>query len=286
MSRQLRFLLIATVVGLAALAPAQDESAPQPETPLPDQLAEVGITEHLDAQLPLSAQFVDENGQQVRLGDYFERGKPVILTLNYYRCPSLCARQLNALVETLRLMDWTPGEEFEIVTISFDPLETPLLAKQKKASYIDYYGRPAAAQGWHLLTGKPDAIEAVLEATGFGVKWDEETDQWVHAAALFICTPEGHLSRYLYGLNYNPQTLRLSLVEASQGKVGSTTDRILLFCFHYDSEQGTYTPAVMNIMRAAATVALLLVGGLVLGLWRWEAAKRRRVPADTGSPTS
>lgn len=236
---------------------------------LPPELEEVGITEHLDGPLPLDAEFTDQDGRKVRLGDYFDGERPVILTLNYYRCPMLCGLMLNGMVDALAELDWTAGEQFQIVTVSFDPLETSQLAYLKRQNYLKQYGRPEAAGGWHFLTGRKKSIDRLLDATGFGVKLNEQTNEWSHASALIICTPDGRISRYLYGILFEPRTTRLSLVEASEGKIGTTIDRFLLFCYHYDGE-GYNQLATMNIMRAGGLLSLAVVAALLVRLWRRE----------------
>lgn len=265
----------AVTVGLLGLA-APLRCRAQPADQLPRELEGVGITEHLDEQVPLELEFVDESGRTVRLGDYFDGHRPVILTLNYYRCPMLCTLQLNGLIDGLREMGWTPGEQFEIVTVSIDPAETPSLAKAKKQSYMSEYGRPSAASGWHFLTGKQKEITALAEAVGFGYRWNPDRNQWMHAAALFICTPDGKLSRYLYGVLYEANTLRLSLVEASAGKIGSSLDRIILYCYQYDASEGRYGLAALNVMRVGGGLTLLVLGMSLVPFWVREARRRRK----------
>jgi protein SCO1/2 len=261
-------MLIATILIAPAAAPAQRTE------PLPEELEGVGIAERLEAQLPLDAAFRDEDGLEVTLGRYFEAGRPVILNPGYYTCPMLCGLVSNGLLEALQGLDWTPGQEFEIVTFSFDPGETPRLAKAKKESYLREYGRPSAAAGWHWLTGNEAEIRRLTDAIGFGYRWLENQQQYAHAAALIVCTPEGRVARYLYGIQFDPQTLRLSLVEAADGKVGSTLDRVLLFCFHYDAQAGRYGPAARNLMQAGGMLTVLILGGFLLRHWRRE--RRRR----------
>ncbi len=261
----------ALAVILIAAAPAVAERT----EPLPEALEGVGITERLEAPLPLDLVFTDENGEAVRLGDYFAADRPVILNLGYYACPMLCGLVLNGLVESLRPLEWTPGQEFAIVTVSIDPRESDRLARLKKQTYLEEYGRPSAASGWHFLTGDEAAIAALTEAVGFGFRWNEARQEWAHAAAIFVVTPEGLVSRYLYGIEYDTQTLRLSLSEASAGHIGSTVDRILLYCFHYDSSTGRYAPAAANLMRAGGLLTVIVLGGTLATWWRRDRRRRK-----------
>jgi protein SCO1/2 len=239
-------------------------------------LDEVGVEEHLDAKLPLDLEFIDENGDTVRLGDFFDGERPVILTLNYYRCPMLCGLMLNGVVDGLEQMDWTPGVEFEMVTISIDPLETPELAKAKKQNYLKRYQRPAAARGWHFLTGKQSNITRLAETVGFGYTYDAESDQYAHAAVIFVNTPDGRVARYLYGIEYPPKSLRLALLEASEGKIGSALDQIILYCYHYDPDSRRYAPVAMNIMRVGGGATALILGVSLGSLWIRELRRRKR----------
>jgi protein SCO1 len=258
----------------AAPAPALKDRAEA----LPPELRGVGVDEHLNAELPLDLEFTDHTGAKVKLGQYFDGRRPVILTMNYYRCPMLCGLQLNSLLDTLHQLDWVAGEQFQIVTVSFDPLETHQVAALKRQNYLQQYGRPAAANGWQFLTGRKASIDKLLDTTGFRVRWNEETREWMHVAALVICTPDGHISRYLVDIVYQPRTLRLSLVEASEGKIGSALDHVLLFCYHYDG-QGGYALAAMNLVRAGGVLTLVFVGTLLAVLWRRE--RRRPAPVPT-----
>ena len=256
--------------------PACGTTAPADRTePLPKELEGIGITEHLDAPVPLDLEFKDEDGRTVRLGDYFHENRPVLLTLNYYRCPMLCNLQLNGLVEALRGLAWSPGKEFEIVTVSFDPGETPALARLKKQNYVTEYGRPAALTGWHFLTGRKEPIKALTDAMGFGYRWNPDRKEWMHVAGVFVCTPDGRLSRILYGILYDPQTLRLSMVEAAQNRIGSSLDQILLYCYHYDAQAGRYAPAAMSVMRAGGVFTVVAIGVLLSALWLRDARRRR-----------
>ena len=247
---------------------------------IPKALEEVGITEHLDAKLPMELEFRDEDGISVTLGSFFDGERPVILTLNYYRCPMLCGLMLNGLVDGLEQMEWTPGQEFEIVTVSINPLETPALAKEKKQNYIKRYGRPSAMSGWHFLTGREPEIDRLAETVGFRFVYDPVEKQYAHAAAIFVCTPDGRVARYLYGIEYPPKRLKLGLLEASEGKIGSTLDQLILYCYHYDPSSRRYSPVAMNIMRvgggATASILAVTLGMLWFREWRRKKSLAKR----------
>jgi protein SCO1/2 len=248
------------------------------------QLEGVGIEEHVNAQVPLDLTFLNEDGKRVRLRDYFTGDKPVLLTLNYYACPMLCTLQLNGLIDGFREMKWTPGDEFEVVTVSIDPKETPNLARLKKQNYMKDYGRPGAAKGWHFLVGNQKNITALADTVGFQYRYDPDTKQYAHAAATMVCMPDGRLSRYLYGVVYDPQTLRLSMVEASEGKVGSTLDRVLLFCCQYDASKGKYAPAAFNLVRGGGVLTMVVLAVVLIVFWRRE--RRRAANAKAQPQTS
>jgi protein SCO1/2 len=230
----------------------------------------VGIDQKLGAQLPLDLTFRDETGATVRLGDYFGR-KPVVLTLVYYNCPMLCNQVLNGLTSALGAVSFDIGNEFDVVTVSFDPRETPQLAGSKKETYIQWYKRAGAAAGWHFLTGDRVSIEKLTESAGFHYKFDQSTDQFIHASGIMIATPQGRLARYFYGIEYAPKDLRLGLIEASDNRIGNPVDRLLLYCYHYDPAAGKYGATVMNILRLAAIATL---AGFVAMVW----LLRRRGP--------
>jgi len=267
----------------AALAAAAGVASAQLANQAVPALDKVGVEEHLDARLPLELEFLDEGGRSVRLGDYFDGARPVILTLNYYRCPMLCGLQLNGVVAGLEEMDWTPGVEFEMVTVSIDPLETPELAQAKKENYLKRYQRPAAARGWHFLTGRQDNIERLAETVGFGYTYDVASGQYAHAAAIFVVTPDGRIARYLYGIEYPPKSLKLALMEASEGKIGSAFDQLIMYCFHYDPASRRYAPVAMNIMRVGGGATALLLG-LTLGTWWLRESRRRRRAQGESTP--
>jgi protein SCO1/2 len=225
----------------------------------PPALRNLGIDQKLNGQLPLDLTFTDESGATVPLGKYF-RGKPVVLSLVYYQCPMLCNLMLNGQLRAFRKLPLEIGDDFEVVTVSFDPAETPAMATAKKAGYIERYERNGGSGGWHFLTGRADQIRMLADAVGFRYGWDESTKQWAHASGIMVATPEGRLARYIYGVEYASQDLRLSLVEASNNKIGTPTDQILLFCFHYDPSTGKYTVSILNTLRAAGSATLLAMG--------------------------
>jgi protein SCO1/2 len=269
----LGFLVRGSVLGIvgvvAAISLADSADARKEKTPEP--LEEVGVTEKLDAQVPLDLRFVDTAGEPVKLGDYFDGTRPVLLTMNYSDCPMLCSLQLNGLFEGLGRMRWNIGEEFEMITVSIDPLETPQRARLTKQKYLKMYGRPGVAGGWHCVVGEEDNIRKLADTVGFGYNYDPVSKQYGHAAVTMVLTPEGRVSRYLYGVEYDPQTLRLSLLEASEGEIGSTTDQILLYCFQYDAEAGRYAPAAFRIMQVGGVLTVVALGGVLAVFWRREA---------------
>ena len=274
MRRTLEAVAIAVGLSLRPSA-AQDRTEPVPKA-----LARVGVTEHLGSRLPLDLPFVADDGTPVTLGSYLGPGRPLILTLNYYRCPMLCTYELNGLVAGMKGLPWSIGSEFEVVTVSIDPREEAPLAAAKKRTYLDGYGRPGAGSGWHFLTGTAASIEALTRAAGFEYEYDRETDQFGHAAVILLVTPDGHVSRYLYGVQFEPETLKLGLLEASQGKIGSALERFILYCYHYDANQGRYALAAMKLMRAGAALTVLVLGTVVSGLWVRD-RRRRRESAQT-----
>jgi protein SCO1 len=244
---------------------------------LPKRLEGIDVVEHLNTELPKHVEFTDEHGRRVKLGDYFDGKVPVIVTLNYSGCPMLCSLILNGLVEGLKHVDWTAGKDFRIVTVSIDPAETPEISLRTKKRYVDFYGRQEANEGWHFLTGSPANVRAVAEAVGFKYGYNEKRKEYVHPAAIALLTPGGRIARYLYGIEFLPKTLRLSLVEASEGRIGTTVDRLLLYCFHYDSSEGRYAPVAVNIMRLGGGLTAILLGGLLTVLWRGELRKRKKL---------
>jgi protein SCO1/2 len=249
-----------------------------PSQSVPDVLAKVGVDQKLDAQVPLDMPFVDETGRAVTLGDYFKT-RPVLLTLVYFECPMLCTQVLNGVVGSLKTLNFTAGKEFDILTVSFNPKETPALATAKKASYLARYGRPEAETGWHFLTGQQPAIDALAGAVGFRYYYDKATDQYVHASAIMLLTPQGRISRYFYGIEYPPRDVRLGLIDAASGHIGNIVDQMLLYCYHYDPHSGKYSMVVMNVLRLAGIVTVVLIVGFIL-----VARRRDRTGRQAGAP--
>jgi protein SCO1 len=241
---------------------------------LPGALQGVGIDQRLNQSVPLNLVFKDESGRAVPLSTYFH-DRPVLLALVYYQCPMLCTRILNGIVNSLNHVPFTPGRDFEVLSVSFDPKDTPELAAAKKETYLAHYGLHGTEAGWHFLTGDDSNIQALTRAVGFHYRYDAATGQFAHASAIMLLTPGGRLSRYFYGIEYAPKDVRLGLVEASHEKIGSAVDQILLFCYHYDPSTGKYGAVPMNIERVGGAVFLLLAGSGLFLLWRrdWRAGR-------------
>lgn len=237
--------------------------------PLPMEFEGVGIKENLGAQVSLSTlHFKNESGQEVALSSLFKPGKPVILNLVYYKCPSLCGLVLNGLLDGLKKFAWNVGDKFQVITLSIDPTEGPDLAKKKKDNFLSAYGRRGAEQGWSFLTGREEDIKSLATQIGFGYRYDEIQKQYAHGAAIFVLTAEGKISRYLYGIEYPEQSLRLALLEASNGKIGTIVDRILLFCYRYDPQARNYAFYAMNIVRFVTGALMAGMAGFYFLFWR------------------
>jgi protein SCO1/2 len=233
----------------------------------PQGLENVGIEQRLNQQLPLDLEFRDESGKTVKLGDYFG-SKPVVLSFVYYRCPMLCPELLVGLESALKVLKFNVGEQFQIVTVSFDPRDTPQLAAAKKAEILSRYKRPGAAEGWHFLTGSQESITALTKAAGFGFQYDKKHDQFAHATAIMVATPAGKLAQYYYGVDFPPRDLRLALIQASSEKIGNLADAVILYCFHYDPVTGKYDAIIGRILQLAGVVTILTLGIVLLVLFR------------------
>jgi protein SCO1 len=243
----------------------------------PPGLKHVGIEQHLNQQIPPNLPFRDESGKPVELADYFGR-KPLILNLVYYRCPMLCGEVLNGLESALRILKFDVGREFDVLTVSFDPRETPAMAADKKAELLKRYGRPGAAAGWHFLTGTQAAIDALTQSAGFEYEYDSQTQQFAHATAILVLTPQGRIAQYYYGVEFAPRDLRLGLVQASENKIGSVADQVLLYCYHYDPDQGKYGAVISRILKLAAAATIVLLGTFLITMFRLGSATERRYP--------
>ena len=247
-----------------------------------EMVSQIGIDQHLGQQLPLDLELRDEQGGTVTLGKFFHQ-KPVVLLLVYYRCPMLCTQVLNGFLKSSQAVKYTIGQDYEVVTVSFDPRETAELAAEKKAAYVRAYRREGAAAGWHFLTGNDNSIKRLTEAVGFRYRYDAKSDQFAHASGIAVATPQGKLSRYLYGIEYEPSNLRLALVESGENRIGSPVDKVLLLCFHYDPLTGKYGVAIANVIRFAGSLTVLLLGGFLVSMYRLE-RRRTRDLSDKETP--
>ena len=240
----------------------------------PKELEGIGIDEKVGEQIDLGLEFMDDEGSLVTLGSYFDNSRPVFLTMVYYNCPSLCNLHLNGLTEAFQKMNWTAGVDFKVIAISMDSRETPKVSAPKKANYIKKYGRPEAGKGWHFLTGTEENVQKIAENIGFRFKWVDEDQMFAHAAAGVVLTPGGQISRYLHGIQFSPQTLKLSLLEASDGKIGSIVDQVLMFCFQFDPKKNKYTLYAWNLMRLGGLVTVILISSFLVPYWLRELKKR------------
>ena len=266
-------VLFATLVGVASSVAAQ---------PLdPTVGSNIGIVQRLDEQVPLDLVFRDENGMTVQLADLMQQERPVVLALVYYECPMLCTQVLNGLLRSLRVVSLDVGRDFDVITVSIDPGETSDLAKAKKDEYVGRYRREGAGEGWHFLTGDAEQIERLAEAVGFHYEYDKETDLFIHASGIMVLTPTGRLARYFYGIEYSPKDLRLGLIEASENRIGSPVDQILLLCFQYDPTTGKYGLVIMNSLRLVGGVTVAILAMLVIGMIRRD--RRLQVSASSTS---
>jgi protein SCO1 len=272
------FALLTCVLAMPAGLRAQMVSAPQvtyrANDPRPDVLRDIGLDQRLNEQVPLDTTFRDETGRGVRLGDYFGR-RPVILALVYYQCPMLCGEVLNGLTSALTALKFSAGKEFEVVTVSIDPSDSPQTASAKKEFYVRRYRREGAGAGWHFLTGDQPSIDAITRAVGFRYKYDEPSQQFMHASGVMLLTPEGRLSRYFYGIEYAPRDLQLGLVEASHNKIGGLVEQVLLFCYHYDPRSAKYTPMVLSMVRAGGIATVLVLGTFIGMMLRKESQQKK-----------
>jgi protein SCO1 len=277
-----------TVAALSAAAVCAQPGQPAPAQPslsmqdsnlkpaLPGALQGVGIDQKLDEQIPLYLTFKDEAGRSVPLSEFFKTGKPVILAPVYYRCPMLCTQILTGLESALKAVSFNPGQDFEVVAVSFDPKDTPEIAAAKKQTYLKRYGRANTANGWHFLTGDEANIKPFMDSIGFHYKYDPKTDQYAHASAIMVVTPTGHVSKYFYGVEYSPRDIRLGLVEASANKIGTPVDAILLFCYHYDPATGKYGALAINMVRFGGAIFVVFGGMFLLIAFRKDIRQHKQ----------
>ena len=280
-------MAMAAVVSLAApvvsAQPSRPLSVPPPGKAATEQipmLKEVGIDQKPNAQLPLDTEFTDEHGATVTLKQYFGQ-RPVVLALVYYGCPMLCTQVLNGLAGSLQGMSYTVGQEYDVLVVSFDPGETPAMAADRKKDFLRRYIRDANPANVHFLTGRDASIRAVTSAVGFRYAYDKAIDQYAHPAAITVLTADGRVSRYLYGVEFAPRDLKLALVEASEGRIGTVVEQALLFCYHYDPESGKYGFVIMNVVRAAGALTVILLAGSI-----FVALRRERRRASAVAPTA
>ena len=236
----------------------------KPSSLKPEQLKEVSFKQRLNERLPLDATFRDEYDREVTLGRYFNQQRPVILAFVYYQCPMLCTQVMNGISSSLRALTFTAGEDFDVVLVSFDPRDTPAAAAEKKRTHLKYWASEQTSGGWHFLTGDEAIIKRVANAAGFTYQWDPQTQQFAHVSGVLVATPDGKLSRYFYGVEYSPKELRMALVEAGQGHIGSAIDELLLYCYHYDPETGRYGVMIMNLVRAAGILTVASMVGFIV----------------------
>jgi protein SCO1 len=267
---------------LLALTGIGEVSGSAQQASTPTILNKVGITQNLNAQIPPDLMFRDETGKSVRIGDFFGR-KPIVLSLVYFDCPALCTEVLNGELRTMKAISLDLGEDFDAVTVSFEPKDTPALAKAKRDVYAGQYGRPGAVDHWHFLTGDQQSIEALTNAAGFQYAYDSSIRQYAHAAAILVLTPDGRIDRYFYGVVYPARDVRLGLVEASEGKIGTLTDHALLYCYQYDPMTGKYGVVVMNVLRAAGGLTVLILGIFMVIMFLRERKRPIGVPPAAGA---
>lgn len=239
------------------------------------QMEGIGITENLGGRLDLSLLVRREDGTEVPLGTFFDGKTPVILSQVYYSCPSLCNLHLNGLMEGLGGVDWTAGSKFQVLAFSFDPKETADVAGKKRESYLKVYDREGAEKGIHFLTATPESIAAITKATGFEYRWDDKSNEWAHASAAIVVTPDGTISRYLHGVLFEPQTIKLALGDATRGKIGTLVERLVWYCFQYDHSQSKYTLASFRLMQIGGALTILILGFVFVPFW----LRNRRRPA-------
>jgi len=281
-------VLAVTVLNLPAWGQGITQGPVSPPANVrPPGLKNVAIEQNLNEQIPAALTFRDETGKTVTLGDYFGK-KPMILNLVYYQCPMLCGEVLTGLESALRVLKFDVGKEFDVLTVSFDPKETPQMAAAKKAEYLKRYGRPGASEGWHFLTGPAASIDALTKAAGFQYQYDPKSGQFAHATAIMVLTPEGKIAQYYYGVEYAPKDLRLGLIQASENKIGTVVDQVLLYCYHYDPDTGKYGAIISRVLQLAAGATVLILGTFLIVMFRMNptTVARRQMPKGARPTTN
>lgn len=263
-------LLLAVITNIYAQPSGLVENQGQVVQQLPGvDINQVRIEQKLDTQIPLDTTFRDETGKSIRIGDYFN-DKPVVLVFAYYECPMLCTVVLNELTRVLKVLQFSPGKEFEVITVSISPTETPELAARKKANYVEHLGREGAGKSWHFLTGEEDQIKRLADAVGFQYVYDPKTKQYAHSAGLMVLTPKGKLARYFYGIDYSAKDLRFALIEASKNKIGTPVDQVFLYCYQYNPSTGKYGLVILRVVQLAGIITALSLGAFIYLMLRWE----------------
>lgn len=280
-------IVLAVLVALLGSSHARAQVDPNDPGPpnMPPELMDVGVNEHLQGQVPEDAMFQDENGKAVRLGDYFDGKHPVLLVLAYHSCPVLCSLVQNATLESMKAIPWTAGDQYRVLTISIDPRDTVTVASNKRDGLVAAYGRPEAKTGWHFLVGDATNIHKVTDAVGWQYKFDERQGQFAHPSAVTLLTPNGKVARYLYGIEFDPNDLRLGLLEASEGHSISTVDRIILYCYHYDPQDRKYTLMATRVMQLGGVITMFALGGFLAVMWLRERRKARNGDDEPKSPS-
>jgi protein SCO1 len=247
-------------------------------TEKPKEFQGIGITEQLGQRLDLNLMVNDESGEKVPLSKFFNAQKPVLFSLVYYSCPGLCNFHLNGVTDVLKTLDWSVGQKFEVIALSFDPREDAALATKKKISYLKVYDRPGTEAGWHFLTADEATIKKIAASVGFQYRWEESTKEWAHASAATVLTPDGKISRYLHGILFDKRDVKMALMEAVDGKIGSITEKLVWFCYKYDQHASKYSVAISRLMKVAGALCVLLLGAVLVSFWaraRREQAKLR-----------
>jgi protein SCO1/2 len=269
---QFALLVSATVAIAQPPSSFQDKDVSTPSQVLPSDLSNIGIDQRLNQPVPLDLEFKDEHGNTVKLGDFFRSGRPVILNLVYYTCPMLCGEELVGEASALSMLKFTPGKDYEIVSVSFNPDETPKDALAAQQTYIarinEHLDHKIDGAGWHFLTGQQAQIKQLADAVGFHYRRDPHSGQFIHSTAIMIVTPAGKIAQYYYGVEFSPKDVRLGLIEASHDKIGTVVDQVVLYCYHYDPKTGRYGAVITNMIRLAGAATMLILGGFLIVMFR------------------